>query len=174
MVLQRNWISLNTSSPVCVFSWDLRTPEETNPRPHNWHLYGFSPVCERTCCFRWLDFLKPLLQYSHLLKWMFALNKMDMSDIQLYVSAKSCHCLSKTVADINIQNRSPWIYSTCNATEAHRTHIHLHEFGDHKLSKIEIIARKIQKRNKENIDNFGGPVSPTSLPSQICIASRTI
>lgn len=55
-------LQLNAFTPVCVFSWDLRTPEETKPRPQSLHLYGFSPVCDRTCCFRWLDFLKPLLQ----------------------------------------------------------------------------------------------------------------
>lgn len=52
--------------PVCVFRWDFSTPADTKLRPHMLHLYGFSPVCERTCCFRWLDFLKPLLQMEHL------------------------------------------------------------------------------------------------------------
>lgn len=52
--------------PVCVFRWDLRTPVETKFRPHRLHTYGFSPVCERMCCFRWLDFLKPLSHTLHL------------------------------------------------------------------------------------------------------------
>lgn len=57
---------LSKNTPVCVLRWDLSTPAETNARPHSWHVYGFSPVWERTCCFRWLDFLKPLLHQLHL------------------------------------------------------------------------------------------------------------
>lgn len=65
-VLIRRPSLLGKNSPVCVLRWDLSTPAETNARPHSWHVYGFSPVWERTCCFRWLDFLKPLLHQLHL------------------------------------------------------------------------------------------------------------
>lgn len=54
------------SSPVCVLRWDLSTPADTKERPQRWQRYGFSPVWERTCCFRWLDFLNALLQKLHL------------------------------------------------------------------------------------------------------------
>lgn len=56
----------NRGLPVCVFRCDLRTPVETKLRPHRLQPYGFSPVCERMCCFRWLDFLKPLSHTLHL------------------------------------------------------------------------------------------------------------
>lgn len=52
--------------PVCVLRWDFNTPDDTKALPHWWHVYGFSPVWERSCCFRWLDFLKPLLHQEHL------------------------------------------------------------------------------------------------------------
>lgn len=54
------------SSPVCVFLWDLSTPAETKPRPQRSQLYGFSPVWDRMCCFRWLNCLKALVHQLHL------------------------------------------------------------------------------------------------------------
>ena len=63
----RVWVCVClAASPVCGWGWDLRTPADTKARPHRLHLKGFSPVCERMCCFRWLDFLKPLLHQLHL------------------------------------------------------------------------------------------------------------
>ncbi len=58
--------SLNTTSPPpSLTHTHLQLLLCVNPFPQYWHVYGFSPVCVRICCFRLLLSAKHLVQYMH-------------------------------------------------------------------------------------------------------------